>query len=176
MSWILRRVAPVCAAALVGLAAAPAHAQADAGIPTASAAPTEDATETAAPRRRPVPRSEARPTVRTRPTPRGAQADTITVPVRPASTRSAATRAAEAAGAVALWSARVERTLRDDAPNWLGIPYRWGGTTRRGIDCSAFVQQYVRENLAVELPRTTASQRYEGVAVDRCKRPAIFKQ
>ena len=165
MSWFLRRTATLAAAALVGLAAAPADAQSDAGIPTVSAAPSRDAAETAAPRRRPVPRSQARPAVRTRPTPR--TADTLSVPVSPVSSRSTASRAAEAAGASALAAARVDRTLRSDAPNWIGIPYRWGGTTRRGIDCSAFVQQFVRGTLGVELPRTTASQRYEGVSVER---------
>jgi cell wall-associated NlpC family hydrolase len=63
--------------------------------------------------------------------------------------------------------ARRDAFLRDAAPNWIGIPYRWGGSTRRGIDCSAFVQQYVRETLGIELPRTTASQRYEGVPIDK---------
>ena len=55
--------------------------------------------------------------------------------------------------------------LRDEAPRWIGIPYRWGGTSRRGIDCSAFVQQYMRATLDVDLPRTTATQRYRGVHV-----------
>jgi cell wall-associated NlpC family hydrolase len=61
----------------------------------------------------------------------------------------------------------VERTLRDAGPDWIGIPYRWGGTTRRGIDCSAFVQQFVRETMGIGLTRTTATQRYEGVSIDR---------
>ena len=63
--------------------------------------------------------------------------------------------------------AAIETTLRAEGPNWIGIPYRWGGTTRRGIDCSAFVQQYVRATLGIELPRTTATQRYEGVSIDK---------
>ena len=63
--------------------------------------------------------------------------------------------------------AMIETTLRAEGPNWIGIPYRWGGTSRRGIDCSAFVQQYVRTTLGIELPRTTATQRYEGVSIDK---------
>ena len=62
-------------------------------------------------------------------------------------------------------NAAMSTLLRLEGQSWLGIPYRWGGTTRRGIDCSAFVQQYMRSVLDVELPRTTATQRYRGVHV-----------
>ena len=63
--------------------------------------------------------------------------------------------------------AMIETTLRAEGPSWIGIPYRWGGTSRRGIDCSAFVQQYVRTTLGIELPRTTAGQRYEGISIQK---------
>ena len=154
MTWSLRRAATLAAAAaaFVGAPALPAAAQtADAPATTASSAP-DDAQETAA-RRRPVRRFRARLT----PTPRS-EARRDSVPVRTVSTRSESE---------VLRLSRLDNSLRDAAPRWLGIPYRWGGTTRRGIDCSSFVQQYVRETLAIELPRTTASQRYEGVPIDR---------
>ena len=70
---------------------------------------------------------------------------------------------AEAADATRLDA--LSSLLREEAPRWIGIPYRWGGTTRRGIDCSSFVQQYVRATMDISLPRTTATQRYEGVHV-----------
>jgi len=140
-------------------APAPASAQTAAGSPTASQAPNTGATDTAAPRRRPASRSE-RPSLRTRPAARYLGRDTVAAPVLSASTRSASAEATA-------WAARTDRTLRDEAPNWIGIPYRWGGTTRRGIDCSAFVQQYVRSTLGIELPRATAGQQYEGVPVSK---------
>ncbi len=161
MPWSLRRAASTAAVAAL-LAAAPARpatAQTPTGTPTASQAPDTDAADTAAPRRRPVPRSE-RPSLRTRPAARYLDRDTVAAPVLPTSTRSASAEAAA-------WTARADRSLRDEAPNWLGIPYRWGGTTRRGIDCSSFVQQYVRETLGIELPRATAGQQYEGVAISK---------
>ena len=155
MTWSLRRAASLtAAAAFVAVAPLPAAAQTvDAPAPTASPAP-DDAQETAAPRRRPTRRFRAR----LNPTPT-AQARRDSIPVRGVSSRSSA--------AEAMRLGRLDASLRDAAPRWLGIPYRWGGSTRRGIDCSAFVQQYVRENLAIELPRTTAGQRYEGVPIDR---------
>ncbi len=161
MVWFLPRAAALLFAAALCGAAAPAQAQADAtsrdaARPTASQAPSEDASETAAPRRRPTPRSEARRARGVRPS----IADSL---VSTVSSRSEAA----APEATFAFFARVEQTLRDAGPDWLGIPYRWGGTTRRGIDCSAFVQQFVRENLGIELPRTTATQRYEGIHVER---------
>lgn len=52
---------------------------------------------------------------------------------------------------------------------WHGTPYRWGGTSRSGIDCSAYLRQMFRNLFAVELPRTTKQQIYLGknLPIDR---------
>ncbi|MFK8032058.1 MAG: C40 family peptidase [Gammaproteobacteria bacterium] len=55
--------------------------------------------------------------------------------------------------------------LIDVYNDWKGTPYRFGGTTRNGIDCSAFTQQAMNRAYGVLLPRTTAQQRSQGVAV-----------
>jgi cell wall-associated NlpC family hydrolase len=45
-----------------------------------------------------------------------------------------------------------------EAQTWLGVPYLWGGCTRRGVDCSCFVKN-VYATVGVALPRTTVEQR-----------------
>lgn len=42
---------------------------------------------------------------------------------------------------------------------WWRTPYRMGGTTKKGIDCSAFVQTLMMGVFAVQLPRTAREQR-----------------
>jgi len=51
------------------------------------------------------------------------------------------------------------------ALTWLGTPYVYGGTSRRGIDCSALVQNAFRA-CGYYLPRTAAQQSRVGQPVD----------
>lgn len=64
-------------------------------------------------------------------------------------------------------SAALAATVREEGEDWIGTRYRYGGTTRRGIDCSSFVQQLMRGALDIELPRTTATQVHEGDHIRR---------
>ncbi len=48
---------------------------------------------------------------------------------------------------------------------WLGTPYRYGGTDRNGIDCSAFTRAVMQESVRLALPRSSVLQYGEGVAV-----------
>jgi cell wall-associated NlpC family hydrolase len=41
---------------------------------------------------------------------------------------------------------------------WYGTPYKYGGTTNKGIDCSAFVRELCREVYGARLQRTSAEQ------------------
>lgn len=139
------------AGALFAASAAPATAQSaptwGSARATASAASLQDAPDTAA-RRRPTRRSSARPD----------------------SVYTVASRVSPAAAAGAMSSERmamISTSLREAGRPWLGTPYRWGGDSRRGIDCSAFVRAFMRDNLGVDLPRATAGQQFEGVSVRR---------
>ncbi len=49
-------------------------------------------------------------------------------------------------------------SIRQFAHRWLGTRYQWGGTSRSGIDCSAYLRQMYRDLFHVELPRTTKQQ------------------
>jgi lipoprotein Spr len=41
---------------------------------------------------------------------------------------------------------------------WMGVPFLMGGTTKDGIDCSAFVQRLFLDVYRIQLPRTVIEQ------------------
>ncbi|MBT0548887.1 C40 family peptidase [Riemerella anatipestifer] len=55
--------------------------------------------------------------------------------------------------------------ILNQASTYLGTPYRYGGTTRSGIDCSAFVLSVFNEVTGISLPRVAAAQAQEGEMV-----------
>lgn len=61
----------------------------------------------------------------------------------------------------------VRRQLQNAHREWEGTPYRFGGETSNGIDCSAFTQQVFREFFNKDLPRHTRSQLQEGTGIRR---------
>ncbi len=42
--------------------------------------------------------------------------------------------------------------------DWKGVKYKYGGYSKNGIDCSAFVQRTFKDKLNIKIPRTTALQ------------------
>ncbi|MFK3660404.1 MULTISPECIES: bifunctional murein DD-endopeptidase/murein LD-carboxypeptidase [Enterobacterales] len=63
----------------------------------------------------------------------------------------------------------VKSRLMEQYASWKGVRYRLGGDTKRGIDCSAFVQRTFREQFGMDLPRSTYEQQEMGKSISRSK-------
>lgn len=63
-------------------------------------------------------------------------------------------------GTVGVASERIVQT----ALRFLGIPYRWGGTSYNGLDCSGFVQKVFALN-GIRLPRVCSQQVKVGMPI-----------
>lgn len=61
-------------------------------------------------------------------------------------------------------SSTVNRIL-EDAEDFLGTPYKFGGTTKSGLDCSGLVITVYDEN-NVKLPRRSSEQALEGRKIE----------
>ena len=48
------------------------------------------------------------------------------------------------------------KKLYAEVDKWLGVPYRYGGTSRSGVDCSGLVSQLYKEVYGVSLQRNSA--------------------
>lgn len=61
----------------------------------------------------------------------------------------------------------VKAALLTQYFRWKGTQYRLGGTTRKGVDCSALMQHLFHQSLNKRLPRTTAMQMKHGRKVSK---------
>jgi cell wall-associated NlpC family hydrolase len=57
--------------------------------------------------------------------------------------------------------------LESVAASYIGTPYRYGGTTRAGLDCSGFVGAVYREVYNKTIPRSSSAIWKEGKPVSR---------
>ncbi len=60
-----------------------------------------------------------------------------------------------------------KQVFMDFYNDWKNVKYKMGGSSRTGIDCSAFTQKAFKEKFGIELPRTTVTQVNVGVEVKK---------
>lgn len=61
----------------------------------------------------------------------------------------------------------VNAEIIAEARRHMGTPYRWGGESTRGFDCSGFVRYVFRQAEGINLPRTSREQAKVGKPVKR---------
>ncbi|WP_058959743.1 NlpC/P60 family protein [Type-E symbiont of Plautia stali] len=64
-------------------------------------------------------------------------------------------------------SITVIAQLNDQLGRWRGTPYRYGGLSRGGVDCSGFVYLTFRDKFDMQLPRSTVDQTDIGTRIDK---------
>ena len=62
----------------------------------------------------------------------------------------------------------LQQLIKETAAKYKGVPYKFGGTTPKGFDCSAYVQ-YVFGRHDAKLPRTADAQVLDGIFVLKSK-------
>lgn len=66
-------------------------------------------------------------------------------------------------------SSPIAQQLHAHYQEWEGTPYRLGGVTTNGVDCSGFVYRAYRDRFNLLLPRTTINQIRAGYRVSKAE-------
>ena len=66
-----------------------------------------------------------------------------------------------------VYSKRVQGDLNKLIKPWLGTPYKWGGSSKSGTDCSGFVMRIMKQYKGLSLPHSTKSSWNMGKSVAR---------
>lgn len=60
----------------------------------------------------------------------------------------------------------ARKTVINESYRWLGVPYSYGGNSRKGVDCSGLVAR-VYTKVGIQLPRTAREMFTHGKKIDR---------
>jgi len=60
-------------------------------------------------------------------------------------------------------------SLLEEIANWIGTPYKYGGSDKRGTDCSGFINAVYKEVYNLKLARSTAQLEEESTPVSERK-------
>jgi cell wall-associated NlpC family hydrolase len=63
--------------------------------------------------------------------------------------------------------AQVRSQLLEQLSEWEGVPYRYGGLSKQGVDCSGFIYLTFAEEFGIRIPRTTQSQALKGKVIEQ---------
>jgi len=64
---------------------------------------------------------------------------------------------------------KVKQNLYSQHKNWKATPYKLGGSTKRGVDCSGFVRVTFKSRFGIKLPRNTYKQSKIGSRISQKK-------
>lgn len=59
--------------------------------------------------------------------------------------------------------------LHNEYEKWENTPYRYGGNSQNGLDCSALVQNIYQDSFNIDLPRSTSTQVLRGTQIHKNK-------
>lgn len=63
----------------------------------------------------------------------------------------------------------VLKRLNQQYAAWRGVPYKFGGIDKRGIDCSGFVYMALKKGLGITVPRSTTLLAKSGTDISNNK-------
>lgn len=63
----------------------------------------------------------------------------------------------------------ISKALLDYYKQWQGVQYKYAGTSKKGVDCSYFVQDALKTSFNIKIPRTTKYQAQSGIEVSNKK-------
>jgi len=64
-------------------------------------------------------------------------------------------------------SISLNQMFNDFYSEWKGVKYKYGGNSKNGIDCSAFIQKAYKDKLNIKIPRTTLLQSKIGKQINK---------